>query len=606
MRLVILPLYKKMYFVKIAAALLLGVTCLYGHAQDGTLDATFGSGGIVKTHVNGNSTQIYGTTMLADGKILACGTANNAATGYDFAIVKYNADGTLDNAFGTNGITITDIGSSEDICYAIAVQPDGKIVAGGTAGATRTLVRYNADGTLDDSFGFNGIMQSGEGIVVALDVKITGKIIAAITDQGIGCAQYNSDGTIDTNFGMFFGNSHVTNNPTEYTESLLLLPNGDAIIGGGFKDLDGKTGAALAKFKNNGLPDSSFGADGLSEIAYRITATKIKISSTGKLIIAGTYFYQDLDHNKFGLARFKANGIPDSTFGTNGVVATSIVPDNAGFIEDDITLALVLQPNNKIITAGRSASKPSGQYTIALARYTADGVLDAGFGTGGIVVTPIATYATATSLQLQPGGRLVAAGSSGSSTTTDFTLARYIDADALPVTLLNFTAAKSGKGIMLNWQTATELNSSYFAIERSNDGSTFTQMGQVKSAGTSSSLQQYSFYDGTAKQGNNYYRLKQVDIDGRFVYSKIAIVNMAGTITISAYPNPVKNNLYIQGLNPAAKSVITLTDINGKVIIAANVQASNYYLVVKNLAVGYYVVKVQAEGKVTAVKVVKE
>ena len=131
--------------------------------RDGGLDASFGTGGKVYTGFNNGaaSDEAQAVAVQADGKILVAGASDQGATGYDFALARYNADGSLDASFGTGGRVVTAFGPQSDKAYAVLVQPDGKILVGGesvqaTTGGDFALARYNADGSLDASFGQGG------------------------------------------------------------------------------------------------------------------------------------------------------------------------------------------------------------------------------------------------------------------------------------------------------------------------------------------------------------------------------------------------------------------------------------------------------------------
>ena len=129
----------------------------------GTLDQSFGIGGKVITSITSGQDKAYGVVIQPDGKIIVAGYSTSTLTGKDFTVVRYNTDGSLDNTFGTNGIVTTDLLLvSEDIAYSVALQTDGKIVLAGYCdnGSNRdaALVRYNSNGVLDNTFGTNGIV----------------------------------------------------------------------------------------------------------------------------------------------------------------------------------------------------------------------------------------------------------------------------------------------------------------------------------------------------------------------------------------------------------------------------------------------------------------
>ena len=159
---------------------------------DGSLDTTFGTGGRVTVGIIGGGTGLYAVAVQSDGKVVAAGGASNAGTRQDFCLMRLNGDGSLDTTFGAGGEVTTDVGSGDDdFGHAVAIQPDGKIVAAGSSGllcrhgTDFALVRYNADGSLDTTFGtggkvttdFFGIGKSDYACGVALQTD--GKIVAA-------------------------------------------------------------------------------------------------------------------------------------------------------------------------------------------------------------------------------------------------------------------------------------------------------------------------------------------------------------------------------------------------------------------------------------------
>ncbi len=176
----------------------------------------------------------------------------------------------------------------------------------------------------------------------------------------------------------------------------------------------------------------------------------------------------------------------------------------------------------------------------------------------------------------------------------------------LPVNWISFTATDEGKNVVLNWQTANELNNNYFSVERSSNGLSFSEIGEVKSKGNSSQIQQYSFEDQNFLNGQNYYRLKQIDLDGRFSYSKIVSIDFSDFQTIKLYPNPVKNMLRVEGLNPLKNTTLSIVDASGKLIQQLGTMSRSYTYDLQNLSNGTYYLKVEADKKITKLKFVKE
>jgi uncharacterized delta-60 repeat protein len=153
-----------------------------------------------------NSDYARALVQQADGKLVAAGRTDTA-TGTDFGLARYNPDGTLDASFGAGGVVTTDIGGGDDFAHALAVQADGKLVAAGVAptqtGSSFALVRYNPDGTLDASFGTGGMVTTDfNGGANALIVQVDGRLVAAgQAGEDFGLARYHPNGTLDSTFG---------------------------------------------------------------------------------------------------------------------------------------------------------------------------------------------------------------------------------------------------------------------------------------------------------------------------------------------------------------------------------------------------------------------
>jgi hypothetical protein len=171
----------------------------------------------------------------------------------------------------------------------------------------------------------------------------------------------------------------------------------------------------------------------------------------------------------------------------------------------------------------------------------------------------------------------------------------------LPVELLSFTAEKFGDdAVDLKWQTATEVNSSYFLVQRSSDGLRWENINRVNAAGNSNSLINYQLYDNLPLPGQSYYRLKQYDFGGAFAYSQIRTVNFDQFAAINVYPNPTSGPVYIESESAVDISVF---DINGRLIIQKeNTNSCD----LSNQAAGVYYVRINSQTSVQIEKIVLE
>lgn len=172
---------------------------------------------------------------------------------------------------------------------------------------------------------------------------------------------------------------------------------------------------------------------------------------------------------------------------------------------------------------------------------------------------------------------------------TDMPLTK--DTQVLPITLSSFSASLDNGSVLLNWATSTEINNNYFVVERSNDSKTFDSIGIVKGAGNSSSLLNYSFRDYNALNGTNYYRLVQVDYDGKSTVSNVANINVFKTNTTNTfniYPNPGNGNITIGGNWSNLKNVVVY-NLAGALVFSQNI-SSNKVQLSSSLPSGMYIV----------------
>jgi uncharacterized delta-60 repeat protein len=383
-------------------------------ADSGALDPSFGTGGRVITTFAADAAA-SAVAVQVDGKIVAAGGA-----GADFALARYNTDGTLDTSFSTNG-KVTTAFAGGGFANAVAIQTDGKIVAAGGAGGF-ALARYNTDGTLDTSFGTGGVVTtsvtSGSNQANAVAIQADGKIVAAgfaipASRPHFALARYDTDGTLDSSFGTggtvvtSFGTSGVAN-------AIVLQPNEKIVLagpnGGGF---------ALARYLTDGSLDASFGNGG--KVATRLpngaggTAYAVALQPDGKIVAGGSY-----DFFKFAVARYKVHGQLDRTFGGHGFAITDV-----GAGGEQSVNGLVIRASGKVVAIGTEGPHEFGDPPprFVLARYRTNGVLDTKFGGGdGVLTTRFDDGASASGGVEQPDGKIVVVGTSG----TSFALARYV------------------------------------------------------------------------------------------------------------------------------------------------------------------------------------
>ena len=346
---------------------------LMRYNADGSLDTTFGGGdGIVTTNIAGGNDYGNSIKVLASGKILVAGHAMVAGNN-DFALVQYNADGSLDTAFGGgDGIVTVDIGSgTSDTISEIAIQSDGKIVVVGS-----TVARFNADGTLDSSFGGgDGLvdsmpMVSASSVAIQLDGKIVvggNAVIGGWRDSTI--LRYNTDGTLDTTFS---GDGIGTNSSAahdDWIESLVIQPDGKIVaVGAGW--FHSEYSIIVSRWNTDGTSDATFGSSGFATFSPTVwweRAHSVALQADGRIVVAGSG--QPAGPYDFLVLRLDVNGTLDSTFGGgNGFV---LGPTGTG---DDIAKDVVIQADGKIVVAGYGTNGSNND--VAVVRFNADGTLD--------------------------------------------------------------------------------------------------------------------------------------------------------------------------------------------------------------------------------------
>lgn len=188
---------------------------------------------------------------------------------------------------------------------------------------------------------------------------------------------------------------------------------------------------------------------------------------------------------------------------------------------------------------------------------------------------------------------------------TDLTFEITASAAILTVELTLFKAFKLGNQSQLDWTTANESDNQYFAIERSKDGKTFKEIGIVNSKGASYEKQDYSFIDPTPAKGFNYYRLKQVDFNGKYDYSKVETVALKGFAEVMLYPNPAKESITIE-TSATDKHDVKIMDYMGRIWLSKTLENDVNQLNIASLPKGLYFLESYIDNELVRKKIVKE
>jgi len=333
---------------------------LVRHLRDGGLDPGFGIAGKVVTQIGTRSDAAAAIALQPDGKIVVAGSSDQIATGLDFLVLRYNTNGSLDAGFGNGGTVTTAISNDTDRAWAVAIQADGKIVvagesnSGNTSGIDFALARYNANGTPDAGFGIGGRVvtpvKSGTGrdSIYALVLPLVAgeqRILAVGGDGDFQAARYLPNGVLDGSFGIGGKVSGLFNSNIGGARGVALLPGGQAVLAGAINN-----DFAAAQLTTSGTLDAGFGNGGKFVQGVVPTnwdsATAIVRQADGKLLLGGWAYSGNSSAGDFAVLRLLANGTLDTGFGSGGIV---IHPTAAG-TKDDQAHGLVLQADERVPT----------------------------------------------------------------------------------------------------------------------------------------------------------------------------------------------------------------------------------------------------------------
>jgi len=431
-------------------------------APNGSLDPSFGSGGMVATSIAflaPSAAARMGMALQADGRILLVG---------GLKLARFNSDGTLDASFGSAGVaTVPFNGSQFDYAQGVAVQADGRIVVVGTMSVGGTtpdkqefaLARFNADGSLDTSFGsagrittdFNGNQDVARRIIVLADGKLlvagsSALVAPSIAETRFAVARYNADGSLDAVFASgsgrfttgFGGAINAAQAITVQRDGKIVLAGNTAADAGAFARvglvrlfgqptlLDGMLygpGAADKTFgiMGTGLVTSDLNLGGPEEAVDVVeqpgVAGQLRVASRSTL--AGK--------TRFGLATFVSVTDPATGAVHDGIYPTLGIPTLVDFSgQSDAPRAMALQTDGKLLMVGMSdifGTNPN----MAIARYTAAAAIDTSFGSDGkVIVDFFGRIDGAEAVAVQADGKIVVGGFARNVSSSNFALVRML------------------------------------------------------------------------------------------------------------------------------------------------------------------------------------
>jgi uncharacterized delta-60 repeat protein len=480
--------------------------------SSGSLDATFGGDGSTSTAIGAARDQARGIAIQSDGRYVMAGLSDTGGLNNDFAVARFNLDGSLDTSFSGDGKQTTAF-AGDDKAYGLALQADGRIVVAGTETSgidtNIALVRYNTDGSLDTTFDVDGKLTLALGTggssfeladkANAVAIQSNGKFVVAGSSYfHYLLLRYNADGTLDTSFS---GDGKVIGefSDTTSTFNAIALQGDGKIIAVG----DVYTGSydfGVARYDTNGNLDTSFNATGdkvFSLGAYEHLSA-VAVQADGKILLAGNTG-TGFSSTDAVLVRLNADGSFDTGFGGGDGIVTLDVSSADSFN------SLMLQADGKILAAG---TDQLGFGEALIARFNIDGTLDTSFSGDGVFSAAFGSGTSAIfALAMAPSGQVVGAGDSFTGGTYDFGMLRlasgvsdqsatagiafsytvpagaFFDADGDPLTYAATLASGAALPAWLSFNAATHTFSGMPA-----DGDFGTQQVKVIASDASASV----------------------------------------------------------------------------------------------------------------------
>lgn len=624
-----------------------------GHCQtNGGLDISFGTNGKVITDMGYLTEKGFSVVLQTDGKIVVGGGAGPDDSNMRYmTILRYDSSGVLDPTFGTGGLAIIDAGMGS-YGKKVFILPNGKmVIAGGNtvSGGQFVIARVNNDGSLDNSFGTSGIttttiasgchgnaaaMQSDGKFVIAGYAVVSGKLQFAV-------ARYNTDGTIDSTFDADGVLTTAFGTISDQAFSVSIQQDGKVVVAGSTDVAIGgtKNDFAIARYNSDGSIDSTFSTDGKLTINFTYNdynqAQSVSIQPDEKIIVAG---YTKSSNTDYALARLFTDGSFDTSFGTNGKVTTDFNSTS------DYIYSTIIQPDGKIVVNGNSSGN------VSLARYNSNGTLDNTFNGTGKVLTYFQnpSYMSQTfSVIIQPNGKIILSGWVNSTTEKyHFLLLRYgwyndncADAISIPVygascgvpTTGNIAnASQSINAISCNGSTGYSMYDVWFKFIATSTTHRITVVGSVNfnavvdlRTGTCNGMNM-DCADATGQGGTevinqtaftpgNTYYIRVYN----FTYALPATTSFTICVTtpsvsvdeqstensLKIFPNPANDMLNIDIKENAKLEII---NVQGQIVDTRILTDKTNNLDISKLSGGVYTLRIRTEEGTTARKLVKQ
>lgn len=429
----------------------------------------------VQTDIANSEDWANDVAIQQDGKIVVVGTSRLGIQ-LDFAVVRYNRDLTLDQSFGTNGRARTTVGDGNDVGRSVAIQSDGKILVAGQLSfgslGSFGVVRYNSNGTLDTSFDGDGrvIVDLGWGGVnpkVAIQpdgrIVVAGMLNGGVPNADIAVVRLLPNGSFDSSFD---GDGKVTFDHAGYSPpydsflDLALQSDGEIVVAA---LINGQW--ATHRFLSNGQLDTSFSGDGIDLLTVGTGPSEVvavEIQPSGEIVLVGNATNDG--QVDVALARYRTNGVLDTTFGTGGTVFRQMRS------ADDRARGADVDSQGRIVVFGYSYSAPGLEFNdYAILRFLSDGAIDMSFGDGGMVFVDInnVSYDVGWNGLVEPNGGVVAIGYTGlSNEPQNFAVTRFLNDPPPQISIVNDQSINEGSPLTIpDMVTFTDLGGGPYSYE---------------------------------------------------------------------------------------------------------------------------------------------
>lgn len=414
---------------------------------DCTPDNTFDGDGRAVLNVSESSESGDAIAVQPDGKIVVSGHAFiSAISNSNFFVARFNTNGTLDNTFHSDGLIVGDesmTGSAADVfqANAIAIQPDGKIVTGGSVtisspfGSSQDFaaMRFTTTGQLDDTFDGDGWttidLGPNSGIAFAVSLQADGKIVLAgsqsVPETGtndMAVARLNSNGSLDGTFGEDGKKLIDFSGANDYATCLLILPGGGILLGG-LSATSGSDDFTFALLNSAGDPNNSFSDDGMLVLPISSSndvCRSLALSVDGKILAVGNSINTTVQNDDISIVKLNTNGTPDVSFDGDGI-RSDYYPTN-----NNHARASALQPDGKLIVVGLT-TLPDYTANIIVSRFNTNGTPDNTFGGTGVVTFSLGTSQDPADIVVQADGKIVIFGHRTLNADFDLFLLRLND-----------------------------------------------------------------------------------------------------------------------------------------------------------------------------------